>query len=166
MTEKARSFVFVVIIAVPLLVSSRSGVDPAPTPGSGEEWLSWTQQQRVTYVRAFTAGYTKGARQACLGADFVFEVGQPHRLGDERHESDVPSARCLAQMDWYSKAIFSEARQDFSAYTEVLTDFYRMHREYRRIPFDYLMQFLTDRQYKTSNQLYEMALKGQIRTMW
>ena len=34
----------------------------------------------------------------------LFEVGQPHRLGDKDHPTEVPSGRCLAHHGEFSKA--------------------------------------------------------------
>jgi hypothetical protein len=130
----------------------------------GGEWLSWSPGQRATYVDGFITGYLQGSLSACEVADQLFEVGMPHRLGDDQHPSEVPSARCLARMEKYSKAKYTEATgQDFSAYTDVITEFYTKHPEYRGIPFMNLMKWLSDRNYKTTDQLYQMALKGELR---
>jgi hypothetical protein len=129
----------------------------------GGEWLSWSPRQRATYVDGFITGYLRGSLSACEVADQLFEVGMPHRLGDEQHPSEVPSARCLARMEKYSKAKYTEAsEQDFSAYTDVITEFYTKHPEYQGIPFMNLMKWLSDRNYKTADQLYQMAQKGEL----
>ena len=47
-----------------------------------------------------------------------------------------------------------------------LTNFYLSHPEYQNIPFEYLMQYLTDEQNKTADDLYRMAKSGEIRTSW
>ena len=52
---------------------------------------------------------------------------------------------------------------DFSAYADVITEFYTKHPEYQGIPFVDLMKSLSDRTYKTADQLYQMALKGELR---
>ena len=59
-------------------------------------------------------------------------------------------------MDLYSK--------DADVYAIVLTDFYTKHPEYQNVPYSYLLSFLSDRQFKTADELYQMALKGQLRT--
>jgi hypothetical protein len=130
----------------------------------GGEWLSWTPRERATYVDGFITGYLQGSHRACDIADDLFEVGKPHRLGDQHHTGDMPSARCLARIDNYSKATYTEASgPDFSAYTQVITEFYTKHPDYRGIPFVDLMKSLSDRKYKTADQLYDMALKGELR---
>jgi hypothetical protein len=67
-------------------------------------------------------------------------------------------------MEEYSKARYTEASgPDFSAYADVITDFYTKHPEYRGIPFVNLVKSLSDRSYKSADQLYQMAVKGELR---
>jgi hypothetical protein len=130
----------------------------------GGQWLLWSSGQRITYVRGFITGYQRGFHRACELADELFEVGKKHRLGDEEHPSQLPSARCLARMETYSKVSYAEALEgDFTAYTSVITEFYSHHPEYRGIPFMNIMKLLGDSSFKTADQLYQMALKGEIR---
>jgi len=130
------------------------------------EWLSWNPGQRATYVDGFITGYFQGSHSACEAADNLFEVDKPHSLGDEQHPSDVPSARCLARMEEYSKATYSESSgPDFSAYTDVITEFYTKHPDSENIPFVNLMKVLSDHNYKTEDQLYQMVLKGKLRPL-
>jgi len=132
----------------------------------GGQWMSWSPAQRDTYVNGFITGYLQGSLSACQVADQLFEVGEPHRLGDEHHPSEVPSARCLARMEKYSKGRYTEASGlDSSAYTDVITDFYSKHHEYWGVPFVNLLKLLSDRNYKTADQLYEMAQKGELHTV-
>jgi hypothetical protein len=123
----------------------------------GGEWLSWSPGERSTYINGFISGYLRGSHEACLAANDVFEVGKPHRLGND------PAARCEARLDTYSK-FRTGSGPDPTFYTQVITDFYTKHPEYQGVPFVYLLLFLTDRQYKTDDQLYQMALKGALRT--
>jgi hypothetical protein len=117
----------------------------------GGEWLSWTPAERNTFVVGFIDGYMKGTIDACHAADELFEVGQPHRLGDEHHPTEVPSGRCLAHVDRnYSKIRFANSATDASAYTAVITDFYTKHPEYSGIPFIKLMLLLSDKNHKTT----------------
>jgi len=130
----------------------------------GGEWLSWSPEQRATYVDGFITGYLQGRNQACAVADELFEKGKPHRLGDGHHPDDLPSARCLAQMEEYSRGRYTASGSiDASSYTDVITEFYTKHPEYRGIPFVNLMKLLSDRDYKTADQLYDMARKGELR---
>ncbi len=130
----------------------------------GGEWLSWSPAERATYVNGFITGYLQGSNGACDVAQELFGDRKTYRLGDEHHPSEMPSARCLARMDSYSKARYSEGSgPDFTAYTDVITEFYTEHPEYRGIPFVNLVKSLSDRRYKTADQLYQMAVKGELR---
>lgn len=129
----------------------------------GGEWLSWSQGERNTYVYGLISGYRRGSLKACNVADDLIEVGQPHRLGDAQHPSEMPSARCLARRDNYSKCKYINSVVECSAYTTVITEFYTKHPEYQGIPFPFLMDFMSDSNYKIADQLYQMALRGELR---
>lgn len=124
----------------------------------GRQWLAWTAAERQMYILGFIDGYYTGSREACDLADQLFEVGQPHRLLEN------PTARCQAQLEQYTKIQDTDSQVDLRAYTSVITDFYSKHPEYQSIPKVYLLSFLTDRRFKTSDQLYQMASKGEMRT--
>jgi hypothetical protein len=130
----------------------------------GREWLSWNQAQRNTYVNGFISGYLTGSLYACASADELFEVGQSHRLGDDHHPSDVPSARCLARRNNYSKCTYKGSSTDCSAYTKVITSFYKEHPENGKIPFPHLLIELGDEKCSTVDQLYELVKNGKIRS--
>jgi len=127
---------------------------------SGEEWLSWNGSERDIYVRGYIDGNGWGTSSVCRTADDLFETNQVRHPGDETHPSDFPSARCLAKRPTYSKAGHDPRDlTGLSAYTGVITEFYSKHPEYRRVPFDYLMMWLNDKDFKTADQLLEMAKK-------
>jgi hypothetical protein len=144
-------FVWAGAVAMLLLVSIAASVTP-PQPGTGHEWVSWSPEQRLTFMDGFWAGYVMGTHNACDVTNDLWEVGKMHRIGDD------PSGRCLARVELYSK--------DPQSYATVLTDFYTPHPEYRNVPVVYLMRFLSDSKPKTADELYQMALKGQLRTVF
>ena len=117
-------------------------------------------------MAGFIDGYIKGTHHACNLADDLFEVGQPHRLGDEHHPTEAPSGRCLARSKVYSQFRLTDSGPDFSAYTTVITNFYSRHAEYQGIPYIYLLDFLSDSEFKTAEQLYQMAKEGKLRTVF
>jgi hypothetical protein len=142
-----------------LCVFAAAQVKPEDT-GRSAEWLSWTPVQRNAYVSGLVSGYMMGFYRACDLADQLFEVGKPHRLGDEHHPTDMPSGRCLVHRGEFSKkSLDKEGRLDVSAYTDVVTAFYKDHPTCRDFPFDFLLQSLSSK-YATADQLYEMAMKG------
>jgi hypothetical protein len=148
------------VILVVICVAAQVRTDQVDRGG---EWLSWSPGQRATYVDGFITGYLQGSLSACEAADKLFEVNKPHSLGDEHHPSEIPSARCLARMEEYSKAKYTETSGlDESVYTDVITEFYTKHPEYQGVPFVNLMKLLSDHNYKTADQLYQMALKGEL----
>jgi len=69
-------------------------------------------------------------------------------------------------MEDYSKATYTESSgPDFSAYTDVITEFYTKHPDSEDIPFVNLMKVLSDHDYRTADQLYQMVLKGELRQL-
>ena len=131
--------------------------------GRGEEWRSWSSEQRTAYVYGFIDGHLEATSSFCLIADELFEGGEPHTLGDGSHPSDMPSARCLARRGEFSNMKFDKGGQlDVSAYTDVITAFYEKHTDCRDYPFGFLLEAL-GLKYATADQLYEMALKGLLK---
>jgi hypothetical protein len=126
----------------------------------GKQWLSWSTAERTAYVNGYISGYLTGRLRACNATDDLFEVGQPHRIGDGAHPSEIPSARCLSAVDIYSKGRLTSSGPHLDVYTQVITEFYERHPEYRNVPFTYLMEQLTDKNYKSAEQLYDLARSG------
>jgi hypothetical protein len=147
---------------VPLIICVIAQVSPSAIERGGE-WLSWNPGERATYADGFITGYLHGSQEACEVAEQLFgEPGKMYSLGDEHHPSEMPSARCLARIGKYSKIKFTDSGGlDYGAYTDVITEFYTKHPEYRGIPFANIMDSLSDNKYKTADQLYQMALKGE-----
>jgi hypothetical protein len=148
----------VIGICVALLLLTSAAVAAPAEIGGGKEWLAWSPAERNVYIRGFIEGYWRGTHSTCELADDLFEVGKPHRL------YQGPSGRCEARLDNYTKIETPASKPDFTAYTTVMTEFYTKYPEYQNIPQVYLMSFLTDRNYKTADQLYQMAVKGEMRT--
>ena len=118
--------------------------------------------QRNAYVYGLIDGYMMGFYRACDLADQLFEKGKPHHLGDGHHPSDLPSSRCLVHRGEFTKKGFDKQGQpDVSAYTDVITAFYTDHSSCREFPFGFLLQSL-GAQYASADQLYDMAMKGQL----
>jgi hypothetical protein len=153
---------FVVAAACAALLMASAPPPRRDNPIEGREWLAWSPAEREIYVSGFLEGYWTGSREACELTDHLFEVGKAHRVGEN------PQGRCSAHLEHYTKLEYkagdSVSKPDFSAYTSVMTDFYSKHPEYRNVPKVYILQLLSDRSYKTADQLYRMALKGEMRT--
>ena len=154
---------FVGLVLSFALCPSASGQTIPMLHGRGGEWLSWTPVKRTAYVEGFADGYMIGFHDACELADQLFETGQPHRLGDEHHPTEVPSGRCLAHRGEFSRAKLDEkGRFDVGAYTDVITAFYEKHPVCRNFPFPFLLQNLSS-EYATADELYEKAVKGGLK---
>jgi hypothetical protein len=148
-----------------LIISCRTTRVRQEQLARGGEWLSWSQSERDRYVYGFIDGWLHARITTCNMADDLFEVGQQHRLGDEQHPTDIPSGRCLASVDTYSRSKYTGSVENFSAYSNAITEFYTKHTEYQGIPFPFLMKFLSDKKCSTSQQLYQMALEGKLRVI-
>jgi len=140
------------------IVAMGADVDKPKDLYEGKEWLAWTPKERNVYMQGFIQGYWGASHDACRLADDLFEVGKPHRLGQE------PSGRCQERLGNYTKIRMEDSGPDFSTYASVLTEFYTKHPEYQNIPKVDILSFLTDRNFKTADQLYQMAVKGEMRT--
>jgi hypothetical protein len=156
----------VALVTLVVVISLAAQVRPYQLDRGGE-WLSWSPGERATFVNGFITGYRQGSHGACEIAQELFgKPGTMYRLGDEHHPSEMPSARCLARMEEYSKATYTETSgPDVSTYTDSITEFYTKHPEYQSISFVNLMTSLSDRNCKTADQLYQMALKGELRPL-
>lgn len=132
--------------------------------GRGREWLSWTPVQRRAYVYGFADGHMLGFSNACHLADQLFETDKPHRLGDERHPTEVPSGRCLAHRGEFQHIKFDGEGHfvGVNEYADVITTFYEKHTTCRDFPFPFLLQALGSK-YVTADQLYNLALKGELK---
>lgn len=147
----------VIGVCVALALVMGAGSATAERLNEGKEWLAWTPVERNVYLRGFIEGYWRGSQSTCALADNLFEVGKPHRLGQE------PSGRCEARLEEYTKIKTTDSGLDFSAYTTIITEFYTKYPEYQNIAKAHILYFLSDRNFKTVDQLYQMALKGEIR---
>lgn len=148
-----------------ILVTARtSGQLSLKDAERGGQWLSWGEAERAAYVEGFISGSLQGSHQACDLADQLFATAKTYHLGDDKRPSDMPSARCLARTVTYSRMFFNnDANLELSAYTDVITEFYMKHPEYDGILFPSLLEMLSDKKSKTASELYEMALKGELR---
>jgi hypothetical protein len=165
MTLAIKGWSGVAVLAVFLILANRPQL-PLEQIDRGGQWLSWSPKERDAYVDGFVSGYLQGSNSACNVADDLFGTGKTYTLDDGHRPTDMPSARCLARMEKYSKGTFREGQGlDLSAYTGVVTDFYTNHPEYRGIPFFNLIKLLSDGNNKTADQIYQMAKRGELRPL-
>ena len=125
----------------------------------GLQWLSWTPVERENFVYGYIHGYANGMNEACLAADELFEKDKPHVIGHDNVPSSFPSARCRRSVAQYPLIKISPTKgPDFSPYTEVITEFYTKHPEYRDTLFTRLMEFLASPKNLTSDDLYSQLV--------
>jgi len=133
----------------------------------GQEWLVWSRSERVHFIAAYIDGYEEGVHNACAAADGLLDLKASRSYDHAKDEIVLPSGVCWKGVAHYSRfKPNSSGDPDVSAYTGVITRFYTDHAEYQDIPFEYLMQYLTDEQHKTADELGNMARAGEIRTHW
>lgn len=133
----------------------------------GKVWLSWGPKERNRFVYAYVEGYETGMYEACKA---VSELSDKDDIIKTSHGWKSPQfsyERCRAGVGKYSNyTLDSSGEPQFHAYTDVLTEFYTKHPEYRNIPFVYLMEFLTDKQHKSADELFAMASTERMITRW
>ena len=136
-------------------------------PYRGTQWLAWQTSEQDNFVSAYIDGYESGAHAACNAADGLFDLKPGPAPEHDKDEIVLASGVCHKHVAHYSKFKPSPGHySDVSAYTAVLTKFYAEHPEYLNIPYEYLMQYLTDEANKNADDLYRMAGAGEIRTSW
>jgi hypothetical protein len=121
----------------------------------GLQWLSWTSTEREDFVYGYIHGYAHGTGEACLVTDELFEKDKPHMMGHDNVPSTFPSSRCRESVAQYPKIRVSlSTGPDFTPYTNVITEFYTKHPEYRDTPFTQLMEFMTGAKALSADDLY------------
>ncbi|HTB97321.1 MAG TPA: hypothetical protein VK716_09960 [Terracidiphilus sp.] len=118
-------------------------------------------------MAAYIDGYEEGIRNACAAAEHTLALKANQAYDHSKDEIVLPSGVCWKGAAHYSRFKPNPAgNPDVTAYTDVLTRFYTEHGQYQNVPYEYLMHYLTDEQFKTAHDLYNMAKTGAIRTSW
>lgn len=124
---------------------------PSAARGKGQEWLSYSSDERNVFVGAYLQGYLMGKTDACNAAGELFGEHQPISDLDQ-----MPERRCFRRAKGYTRKA--------EDYTSIITSFYAEHPEYRDIPVDYFMQLFTNDQYRTVDSIEQGIRKGEVRT--
>jgi hypothetical protein len=48
-----------------------------------------------------------------------------------------------------------KVRAHYSVYSDVITEFYKKYPKYNRMPFSFLLTLLSDKNFKTADQLFQ-----------
>jgi hypothetical protein len=136
----------------------------AAGPVTGDQWLVMSPLQQNDAIYGYIQGYLDGVNQACSKVDSLFETNIAHRFRYHNSPSTFPSDRCRESADQYSKMTISvnQSGYDYGVYTKVITEFYLKHPEYRKIQSVILMHHLTDQEFKSADELYTLAKRGDI----
>ncbi len=161
MSRATRHLLVVSVFTLLLSVDIAAQVRPDQV-GQGGQWLSWSQERKITYLTGFLDGYLSGTYHLCDTADKLFKVKDPSRVSSQAMPGAEASVLCLASRNNYSKQ-YSSAGMDLSPYADIITEFYTKHPDYAAVPFPELMLFLGDGKCDTADQLYQRALKGELR---
>jgi len=168
--EKLGALVVIAFVCLAHLGCKRAERESRPTDSlrhNGQEWLAWSHSEQVHFVAAYIDGYEEGVQNACAAADRRLDLKANRSYDHAKNEIVLPSGVCWKGAAHYSRFKPSSAGDpDVSAYTGVITRFYIDHAEYRDIPYEYLMQYLTDEQQKTADELGNTARAGEMRTHW
>jgi hypothetical protein len=154
MTPQQKYAVFVTVLMCTWLGCQKAAVVPTeyqprhPMPLNGKQWLACQNSDREDFVIAYLSGHFSGVKEAC-----------------EIHDGLAPTISCRAKAPRYSYRSDSAGNPDLSKYTSVLTKFYTEHSEYQFVPCARLMEYLTDDQHKTADDLYSMAKAGEFPAM-
>lgn len=137
-----------------VLVFSASGMFTQahhPVRGFGEEWLSWSPEQRTANIGAYLQGYLMGKTDACEAASELFEQHKP-----VKNLEDDPDRKCFRHAKGYSRSA--------GDYAGVITAFYQRNPQHLNIPVDYFMLLFTNVRYKTVDDIEQGIQKGDVRT--
>jgi len=147
------------------LVIALSYLNPAAQVQAdpGAQWLSWTASEKNAYVGGFIDGYLTGTTEICKAADHFLKAGDMSSRGEPPDTNSSASAACFASGGDYSKQYSGKAGVDFSVYVNILTEFYTQHPDYRSVSFRKLMLSLRDGACNSEGQLYQEALRGDLR---
>jgi hypothetical protein len=129
----------------------------------GAQWLSWSAGEKNSYVAGFIDGYLAGTTEVCKAADGFEKEGNISSRGDRLATNSSASAACFASGGDYSKQYSAKAEVDFGAYANIITEFYTKHPDYRAVSFRQLLLSLRDGACNSEGQLYQKALRGDLR---
>jgi hypothetical protein len=138
------------LLALLLVLSAGCESNPRPLFRAGmfrhpgRQWLAWDSRQQENFVYGYIQGYRQGVNQACHVVDQRSGRGDTRTMGTRNVPATVPPPDCDASLGQYSMVGGNEsAGPNFSAYTTLITEFYRKYPDSEDIPFTRLMEPLT-----------------------
>jgi hypothetical protein len=150
------------LVGLVIAVANLESATPLPA-NPGAQWLSWTATEKNAYVGGFIDGYLSGTTEICQAAGQFLKGGNIRSSGDRAETPSSASAACFATGGNYSKQYSGKAGVDFSVYANIITEFYTKHPDYRAVSFRKLILSLRDGVCNSEGQLYQKALRGDVR---
>jgi hypothetical protein len=120
---------------------------PIPrSTGEGQRWLSWSADQRQSFISGFLTGYTVGFRTGCTEYSFA----DPPKDGLDLNKS--PLQKCMIQELDYSKMP--------KDYAIRITAFYERYPADADVPTTWLVLALSDSEHKSFEEIHTAWADG------
>ena len=156
-------FCCLLLLSILIVGCRKSTATPQPKAHfriySGDEWRSWSPEQRAGYVQGYLDGHVFGIGQTCEAADWQsFDIPGGAKLTPEMLQI------CQQKIHNYSRGtsvdqVMRGAAIDITPYTGVLDAFYE-HPECRVMPFPIILNHLDDEEYMTGEELFRYLQGG------
>jgi hypothetical protein len=137
----------------PQSASGAARFPAARTRQEGHEWLKWTRSNRT----AFVAGYVKGKEEGCLDG-----CSDAEHVAAQATDAAALTSGLLLQCHQACDAFTQPA----DVYGDAVTSFYEKFPSDQDIPITYVLQLLSDKNRKSSEQIhahYSSMGRGSIR---
>jgi hypothetical protein len=122
--------------------------------GTAVDWRSLSLNERAVYARGYTDGYNVGAQAVCGITDQLFEIRAEVLLKNGPLSNQVQL--CHSSMDTFARGGRTGITQDdYSVYSNEISDFYTKYPKYKNVAFGYLFSLLSDRNQKTADQIFQ-----------
>lgn len=118
----------------------------ARSTGDGQRWLSWSADQRQTFISGFLAGYALGFRTGCT--EYSFADPPPDALD----LSKSPLQKCMLQQLDYSKMPKDYAGQ--------ISTFYERYPSDLNVPTTWIVLALSDSENKSLDEIHAAWADG------
>jgi hypothetical protein len=113
----------------------------------GEDWMKWDSDTREIYVGCYFVAFNHGFKSACKKAALSDKSSSASKV------SEAPDEPCVAKMPQFTRPV--------EFYSQKITDYYRSYPSDRYAMIRELLDYMSDSQNLTLEQIHE-RLKGRI----
>jgi hypothetical protein len=115
----------------------------------GDEWLNWSPDARVKYIRGYYEGYNRGDRRGCLDTlTFFSDKGVQTNMA----MPEDPAQNCMdGMLRWPNSK---------ESYAEKITRYYETYRTDYGIPIPLMMEKLSPEKHMAPEQIHQWYLTG------